>query len=145
MGLEKSGVWCHTLLMNIAPLLLPWLFGFAAVITGVTHEANELWPESERDHAVQERREADWKNNPNIPEWSSIDAKHNPNCRKNTGKEKPFSFNHFLVVKQNGNRVQMSFDETIRRTQDKPDFPNLKNGQTMTSANDVWVIGVCNK
>lgn len=125
-------------------LLLPWLFGLAALISGMTHEVNELWPDDLRNPAAQAAREKDWTDNPNIPSWTQSDARDFPNCRKSTGEEKPFSFTHYLVVDQGNDRLEMPFDEAIRVTQDAPDYLDLNDGQTMTSANDVWVIGVCN-
>lgn len=65
----------------------------------------------------------------NIPTWTKADAKAHPDCVSAEGQDAGFV--DYVVVKNDGSRVFMTFGEVWER------------GQDDNRANDIWVIGIC--
>ncbi len=116
---------------KFASLLLPWLLGLAAAITGMTN-APEGGFHGDRDYYYNEVLPG--KGDNNVQEWKPEYKKGHSTCREgNVYTEKSGSFTHFLVIRQNGDIQELPFDEVLKRNKDD------------NQANDVWVVGVCDE
>lgn len=99
--------------------------GFAlSIAPAETVTDNDWWGEPTVE--VHNARENAPKN---IPTWTKADAKAHPDCT--AGDPATAGLVDYIVVKNDGSRVPMTFGEVWDR------------GHDDNRANDIWIIGIC--